>query len=351
MKGEHSYRITFTDTAYVDTLGEAQTIFEPYSFSLFDMTENSYVAENDINVHTPLVMDGVQLYFTAPPRLVQDAINSKWSRNDIVAFYFDLYEDGDGNILGEPIMGDFLIKFGEIGMDTSTYFQPLSNLTLDPKPVNFTITNLLTGKDVPFAFYERDRRTLGEGAFSLLITNRSDEIIFLKPGQPDTGYVSSWHLKLISATNPGEERMPQNGDSLTVFFHKPFTISDTLVFTTPAAPKYNENLVAASLENIQVVPNPYVVTNEFEPTNYYVQGHGDRHLHFVNLPAKCTIRIYTLSGQHVDTIEHDVGHFDRGEAIWDMATKEEMDIGFGVYIYHVDAGKYGQKIGKFAVIK
>ena len=74
-------------------------------------------------------------------------------------------------------------------------------------------------------------------------------------------------------------------------------------------------------------------------------------MHFVNLPPQCTIRIYTLSGHHVDTIEHNVGHLDRGEAIWDMTTKEEMDIGFGIYIYHVDAGKYGEKIGKFAVIK
>jgi hypothetical protein len=28
-----------------------------------------------------------------------------------------------------------------------------------------------------------------------------------------------------------------------------------------------------------------------------------------------------------------------------------MDIGFGVYIYHVDAGELGTKVGKFAVIK
>ena len=123
------------------------------------------------------------------------------------------------------------------------------------------------------------------------------------------------------------------------------------MFTTPEAPQFDESLILTSLEHIQVVPNPYVVTNEFEPTNYYVQGHGDRHLHFVNLPPKCSIRIYTLSGQHVKTIEHDVGIADRGEAIWDMTTKEAMDIGFGVYIYHVDAGEHGEKIGKFAVIK
>jgi hypothetical protein len=28
-----------------------------------------------------------------------------------------------------------------------------------------------------------------------------------------------------------------------------------------------------------------------------------------------------------------------------------MYIAYGIYIYHIDAGKSGQKIGKFAVIK
>jgi hypothetical protein len=40
-----------------------------------------------------------------------------------------------------------------------------------------------------------------------------------------------------------------------------------------------------------------------------------------------------------------------GTEIWDMLTKDELDIAYGVYVYHVDAGKHGQKIGKFCVIK
>jgi hypothetical protein len=352
MKSQHSYRISFTDTAYVDTLGAATSVFKPATLSLFDITENSFVVKNDINVHFPLVMDGLQIHFDAPEKLEFDAVNSKWSRNDILPFTFDLYRDDDDNIIGDPIIGDFLIEFGEIGIDTSEAFVSATNRDLPPKAVNFTITNIATGEKIPFAFYEWDRITLGEGAFTIRYVNRSDEIILLKPTVPDTGYVSSWQLLLVTAASrPDEESLPQSGDYLQIFYNKPFTKSDTLVFTTPEAPQFDESLIPAGLDYIQVVPNPYVVTNEFEPTNYYVQGRGDRHLHFVNLPPKCTIRIYTLSGQHVNTIEHDVGYTDRGEAIWDMTTKEAMDIGFGVYIYHVDAGKHGEKIGKFAVIK
>jgi hypothetical protein len=352
MKGEHSYRITFRDTAYVDTMGSGSTIVECYSFDLFSLTENSYVTRTNRDIPVPMVMDGLQIVFDGPKKLEFDEISSDWSRKDIVPFYFDLYRDADDNIVGTPIVGDFLVEFGDIGIDNSEAYVTETGLDLPAKPVNFTIINMSTGKNVPFAFHERDTRKLGEGAFSFYYKHRTDEIILLKPTEPDTGYVSSWHLKFEpTAHAPADSTLPQLGDFLRVYFSKPFTKADTLMFTTPPAPEFDESLIAEGLDNIEVVPNPYVVSNEFEPTNYYVQGRGDRHLHFVNLPPQCTIRIYTLSGQHVDTIEHDVGHLDRGEAIWDMTTKEEMDIGFGVYIYHVDAGKYGEKIGKFAVIK
>jgi hypothetical protein len=352
MKGEHSYRITFRDTAYVDTMGSGTTIVETYSFDMFDLTGNSYVTRRDPNVRVPMVLDGLQIMFEGPQILKYDELNSKWSRSNIVPFYFDLYRDENNNIIGDPLVGDFTVDFGAVGLDTSENYITETGLDCPAQPVNFTITNTASQKKVPFAFYERDTRKLDEGAFSFYFATRSDEIIFLKPGASETGYRSSWHLKFLPDGNaPADSVLPQPGDFLSFFFSKPFTRSDTLMFTTPAAPEFDESVIADALEDIQVVPNPYVVTNEFEPTNYYVQGRGDRHLHFVNLPPQCTIRIYTLSGHHVDTIVHNVGNLDRGEAIWDMTTKEEMDIGFGVYIYHVDAGKYGEKIGKFAVIK
>ena len=40
-----------------------------------------------------------------------------------------------------------------------------------------------------------------------------------------------------------------------------------------------------------------------------------------------------------------------GTEIWDMLTKDQLDIAYGLYIYHIDAPGIGKKIGKFAVIK
>jgi len=36
---------------------------------------------------------------------------------------------------------------------------------------------------------------------------------------------------------------------------------------------------------------------------------------------------------------------------WDLLTSEGLDICYGIDIYHIDAGEYGEKVGKFAVIK
>jgi hypothetical protein len=74
----------------------------------------------------------------------------------------------------------------------------------------------------------------------------------------------------------------------------------------------------------------------------------DRRLEFRNLPRRCTIRIYTITGELVDTIEK---NDDNNYAVWDMLTFESQEIAYGVYIYHIDAPGIGTKIGRFAVIK
>ena len=62
------------------------------------------------------------------------------------------------------------------------------------------------------------------------------------------------------------------------------------------------------------------------------------------------LRIYTLSGKHVKTIEHD-SHYADGQESWNLVSKDGMDIAYGVYVFHVDAPGVGEKIDKFAVIK
>jgi len=52
----------------------------------------------------------------------------------------------------------------------------------------------------------------------------------------------------------------------------------------------------------------------------------------------------------VDVIKHN-STVDNGTEIWDLTSMENLDVSYGLYIYHIDAPGIGQKVGKFAIIK
>ena len=99
-----------------------------------------------------------------------------------------------------------------------------------------------------------------------------------------------------------------------------------------------------------MVPNPYIAAASWEERNPFNTGRGPRSLRFNHLPQACTIRIYTVSGELVATIHHQSGLLD-GSAEWNLLSRDNLAVSYGVYIYHVDAPGIGEKVGKFAVIK
>ncbi|UCD17348.1 MAG: hypothetical protein JSV44_00105 [Candidatus Zixiibacteriota bacterium] len=97
---------------------------------------------------------------------------------------------------------------------------------------------------------------------------------------------------------------------------------------------------ASAMDLIRVVPDPYIAHTPLETDQY------NRKLQFINLPDECTVRIYTLSGDLVKTLDHS----GAGTADWNMLTESGLGIVSGVYLYHVES-PYGDRIGRFAVIK
>ena len=82
---------------------------------------------------------------------------------------------------------------------------------------------------------------------------------------------------------------------------------------------------------------------------------------FTNLPEKCTVKIFTVSGvlirelhvpEDVLTNYSGFGLSTDGILHWDMLTKEGLEIAAGMYVYHVKDDRTGnEKMGKFGVIK
>lgn len=130
---------------------------------------------------------------------------------------------------------------------------------------------------------------------------------------------------------------------------KPFRSGDRITFKVNGK-KYDPEKAKSDLDKIAVVPNPYVAAAAWEPKSPFRTGRGERRIYFINLPAECTIRIYTIRGYLVDTIEHH-GTSVTGQEAWNLLSKDGQEIAYGVYIFHVEAPGIGEKVGKFAVIK
>ncbi|HAP37031.1 MAG TPA: hypothetical protein DCQ28_14295 [Bacteroidetes bacterium] len=147
----------------------------------------------------------------------------------------------------------------------------------------------------------------------------------------------------------GTPVFPQAGDKYIFKTKKPFFTGDYFSIKTKSS-RTDLGIAKNQLSNISVVPNPYVGYASWEPKTIYATGRGDRKIDFTNLPQKCTIRIYTISGALVKTLEKESSAAN-GALSWNLVSEDGTDVAYGLYIYHVDAPGVGTHIGKFALIK
>lgn len=114
-----------------------------------------------------------------------------------------------------------------------------------------------------------------------------------------------------------------------------------------------------SVGDVAVVPNPYrgdVAYSSYNPPWEKPQGNRpwwmeqDRRIQFINLPEICTIRIYTLAGDLVNTIHH--SNAVRGYEDWNLTSSVGQAVASGIYLFSVEDGKDGNvQVGKFVIIK
>jgi hypothetical protein len=101
------------------------------------------------------------------------------------------------------------------------------------------------------------------------------------------------------------------------------------------------------LDNVKVVPNPYLVGSLYEREYGILRKEPIRELKFNHLPVHCTITIFTLAGDKLKVITHDG---ITGTESWDLRTDGNRVIAAGMYVYLVKTDT-AEKLGRFAVIK
>jgi hypothetical protein len=155
-----------------------------------------------------------------------------------------------------------------------------------------------------------------------------------------------------------ENEMPKPNDVYRLDFNRAFYHTDSLMFTiTGLDEELDRAQLKQDMENIRVVPNPYVVTNTMEGAVANWDRNQRRQIMFTHIPAQCKIRIFTVSGVLIDEIEVDNAVANReslwdlnseanGTVHWDLRSKEGLEIAAGYYIYHVESKITGDvKIG------
>ncbi len=222
------------------------------------------------------------------------------------------------------------------------------------------LTNLLTGVTFNFKVINRFY-TDSTGAFEKLDIVAQDinmngqfdietDRVFVGPLKTTGSWAGTlFILDFVEAIQ--SNTLPESGDRFFVTFKRPFYSTDSLLFKIVPEVAVNQALLSNSLDEIKVVPNPYVATNSMEQAvsnRFLNQG---RRLMFTHIPAECNIKIFTVSGVLVDEIIVD-NEPSNGIIHWDLLSREGLEVAAGVYIYLVKSNLTGEvHKGKFALIK
>ena len=340
VRAGHVYKITFENRS------PFQNSSTPF-FTMVDETAGRVIIEDrqivSLDEETPIV-DGIigHVFNDSKVEILEE--KTRWTNggpNTITKVELDPSSGFGGVNVEYP--ADFELRFSDEIVDTSTtgVFFGAPPAT----PTNFTIWNLTENQKAQFLFYDDDDD---------LNFSTGDRIIIIFGDslgkRPESGsYRATWSVRMFVDTTAGELRLPGPGDVLGIATTKPFRTGESFQFMMRAGVE-DQALAKSRLSEVAVIPNPYVGAASWEPPNIFRSGRGERRIFFINLPVKCTIRIYTVRGHLVKTLEHDAT-LDNGQEPWDLISKDGMEISFGVYVYHVDAPGIGERIGRFAIIK
>jgi hypothetical protein len=195
--------------------------------------------------------------------------------------------------------------------------------------------NISTDEDVTLLVIDGDENGELSPGDNLIVTERAQN------GQ----YRYRYNLQFNAQ---GDGTPPSSGDKIRISSTRAFGNGDSFQFGVTKASIDNE-LASSQLDDIYVAPNPYIGAAEWERSSGQV-GRGERKIYFYNLPRVCTIRIFNVRGELINTLNHD-GALDDGAISWDLRTANNEDIAYGVYFYHVSAEGIGEYVDKFAIVK
>jgi hypothetical protein len=321
----HEYKLVFTEDPQV-------TFWQVIDINTGDTVLKDQTKQSGDQESYPVV-DGIQVIVTNGERIPRSYGQTGFASGEEATLHMGYFYGTTGETWGWPLGGDmhfrstYELRFTTQGSQAYSFFDDVT-----PVSVPFEVWNTSENVQVLAEIYDRD----GNGVWTPQNKEYIDIVNITYDGQshPEAWpYHHAWFFRFDTA-----DTNYSLGDVFR-FEGAPLNSSnDEFVFN---AGGIDFQSAKSELSKIKVVPNPYIAHALWETKD------GIRKIQFTHLPDRCTIRIYTLAGDLVKVIEHSNG---AGTEDWDMLNKDQMGIVPGVYFYHVDS-KYGEKLGKFAVIK
>jgi hypothetical protein len=284
------------------------------------------------------IFDGLRLAFNNEWEVVLDTTKSGWTNPaKSYGYNFTIIDTdfGTQRLVGLRHPSDYRIEFAETIVDSSL---DMPEFFVRAIPVNFRIRNVTDNHYVDFIYNDTDRNK---------VISPFDELIMVEPGK-DGSRIFTWDVVFTSVKDTVYNFGA--GDTLKLAVKKPFRSGDVFEFT-PDLPEISTKSAQIEIDQIKVVPNPYIVATVHEAPlpPAVTSGRGEQKIDFIHLPTGSQIHIFTSRGEHVISLEHDNDIFD-GTVSWNLKTKENLDVAAGIYFYVVESS-VGKKTGKIAIIK
>ncbi|MDY0110095.1 MAG: hypothetical protein RBT60_09185 [Candidatus Krumholzibacteria bacterium] len=189
------------------------------------------------------------------------------------------------------------------------------------------------------------------------VTSRSDTVGVPKPATRYYRYrdedVHNGFIYFYAVTAINHVRSP-DGESILAEGIGSLPTGNFLI-GQPRREAIGDELPASEQPRPFVYPNPATRASlaEFQALHASRQDPTGVRISFANLPrCRSTIRIFTLAGDLVQTIEHDGSQGD-GQAYWNLVSRNGQEVTSGIYLFAVapQDGHYENFVGRFVIAR
>lgn len=300
--------------------------------------------------------EGYRIYIARDERSTSYSVIASYDRDDYNMFVFDTLR-GEWDLSQAPFLLDEL----------RSYFRDD-----DLDPLFYSRSTPYTSPhypDMSFYFEKQDFNVSDQGVINTIRKKYPDQPYpssFLADSARPEELTEDGYLKYFEYEYIIEDLLPtvEYYVNVTAFdFGSPGFDLGALEssITLNAKSAYAQSSIDQVLNNeyeVTVYPNPYRLDAQYSQNGF--EGRGDfdwsddrlRKLHFANIPPICKISIYSIDGDLIREIDHDVDPSDpkATHETWNLITRNTQMIVSGLYYYVIEADNWETHIGKFSII-